>query len=105
MAARLETDRNEHWSAFGTTNGISRRFQELGRKVDSKAVSEFAAKLRYKRIEAGILVATNGITGDPDELSSAYQRVALEQADGRQILVLRWTRLKISSTPKTSPSS
>jgi hypothetical protein len=63
-------------------------------KVCSKMVSEFAAKLRYRRIEAGILVATNGITGDPVELTSAYQRVALEQADGRRILVVTLDQLR-----------
>jgi hypothetical protein len=48
-------------------------------KVDSGAVSKFGAKLRYRRIDTGILVAANGITGDSNELSSAYQIVAFEQ--------------------------
>lgn len=57
-------------------------------------VSEFVAKLRCKRIEAGILVATNGITGGPAQLTSVYQRVALEQADGRRILVVTLEQLR-----------
>ena len=63
-------------------------------KVDSGEVSKFASKLRYRRINTGILVAANGITGDPSELRSAHQIVAFEQQGGHRILVVTLEQLQ-----------
>jgi hypothetical protein len=56
--------------------------------VDSASVTEFASKLRYKGISLGVLVAANGITGNKEDLTSAHFRLAIEQSEGRRVLVV-----------------
>ncbi|WP_177240647.1 restriction endonuclease [Nonomuraea wenchangensis] len=56
--------------------------------VDAKAISAFINKLENRSIELGILVAASGVTGDPSELTSAYQTASMAQARGRRLLLL-----------------
>lgn len=56
--------------------------------VGSSVVRDFAGKLRNKSVSAGIIVAANGITGDPESRTAAYQVVTVEQSHGRRIMVV-----------------
>jgi transcriptional regulator with XRE-family HTH domain len=47
VAARLETDRNEHWSAFGTTNVLVHRVSALADMQSGGRVIEAAADISY----------------------------------------------------------
>ncbi|MGA9309320.1 MAG: helix-turn-helix transcriptional regulator [Pseudonocardiaceae bacterium] len=47
VAARLETDRNEHWSAFGTTNVLVHRVSALADMHSGGRVIEVAADISY----------------------------------------------------------
>lgn len=57
--------------------------------VGSMEVAWFDTKLRVRSRTTGVLIAMNGITGDPHSLTSANQIVSLALAEGRSILVLR----------------
>ncbi|MDG4795080.1 restriction endonuclease [Micromonospora sp. WMMD1082] len=54
--------------------------------VDAPTVGTFIDKMRNRRVELGILVAANGITGDPRSLSAAHHKVAMAQGDGLRVL-------------------
>lgn len=56
--------------------------------VSSSEVSWFNTKLRLRGLSFGILVATNGITGDPNHLTSARQIVAQALSESRQLIVI-----------------
>ena len=45
--------------------------------VDSAAVAFFANKVRTRHLECGFLVATNGVTGDPVNITAAHQHIDL----------------------------
>ncbi len=47
VAGRLETDRNEHWSAFGTTNVLVHRVSALADMQSGGRVVEAAADISY----------------------------------------------------------
>src|SRR5262249_29417065 len=47
VAIRLETDRNEHWSAFGTTNVLVHRVSALADMHSGGRVIEAAAEIPY----------------------------------------------------------
>jgi transcriptional regulator with XRE-family HTH domain len=47
VATRLETDRNEHWSAFGTTNVLVHRVSALADMQSGGRVIEAAADISY----------------------------------------------------------
>lgn len=56
--------------------------------VGVTAVTDFIFKLMAKSVEVGIMVAANGLTGDPQELTASYQRISLSQSKGHRVLVL-----------------
>jgi hypothetical protein len=64
--------------------------------VDSATIRDFVTKVRNCRLEFGILIAANGITGDPHQRTSANDivRQAFER-DNIKILVI--TRAEIES--------
>jgi hypothetical protein len=64
--------------------------------VNSATVDSFITKVRSARLELGILVAANGVTGDPAERTAANDviRRAFDR-DGIKILVV--TRTEIES--------
>jgi Restriction endonuclease len=69
-----------------------------GKPVDSKALRDFAGKMDDRSVEAGVLVSTNGITGDPDDLTAAHQVIVTQQAKGRRIVLLTLDQLRTLKT-------
>jgi hypothetical protein len=66
--------------------------------VGSGTVSDFIFKLDAKYVELGIIVAANGITGDPEDATSAYHRISIAQSKGRRVLVIDLDSLKAIET-------
>lgn len=56
--------------------------------VSSIEVNWFASKLESRGRDFGILVANNGITGDPADLTAAHSILARHLERGRQIIVI-----------------
>lgn len=59
--------------------------------VGSQEVSYFANRLRHRGCDHGILFATNGVTGVPEELTAAHFEVATALASGIRVMVLTGT--------------
>jgi hypothetical protein len=59
--------------------------------VGSEQVSWFLTKIRHRGVRFGILIAANGITGDPEHLSRAHFQVGVELATHgiRMVIVTR----------------
>lgn len=69
--------------------------------VDSATLTVFAAKLRRFRVDFGILVAANGITGDPQEKTAAHAHLRyVYERDGMIIVVV--TRAELESLTDTA---
>lgn len=64
--------------------------------VDSAAVEGFIAKVRAARLDMGILVAANGITGDPQQRTAANDSIR-RAFDRDNIKLLVVTRTEIES--------
>lgn len=58
------------------------------KSVGSEEVSWFDTKLRSRGLAFGILIAANGITGDPLDTTSGHRIVAQALSEGRQIVIL-----------------
>jgi hypothetical protein len=71
-----------------------------GSAVSAHEVGWFLHKLRERGRPFGILVAANGITGDPGLLNQAQQVVAAALREARELLVL--TRDEIESLADTN---
>jgi len=56
--------------------------------LGSEEVSWFDSKLRRRAQPFGILIATNGITGDPNELTSAHDIISTALTENRQLVVI-----------------
>lgn len=56
--------------------------------VSSNEVSWFLNKLRSRGLDFGILIATNGITGDATDLTAAHNLVSAALLDRRKLIVL-----------------
>jgi hypothetical protein len=61
--------------------------------VDAATVNGFASKIRHRGCSLGVLVAANGVTGDPHEGTAAYQSAALALVEHTRILLLTTTDL------------
>ena len=57
-------------------------------KVDSMSVSWFDHKLRGRGLSLGILIATQGIAGDPQKLTDAHIIITQALPQGRRIIVI-----------------
>ena len=57
-------------------------------RVGSTEVSWFDTKLRSRGLSFGVLVATNGITGDEGDLTAAHSIVAAALREGRRLVVI-----------------
>ena len=64
--------------------------------VNSATVDSFVAKVRSSRLELGILVAANGVTGDSVERTAAND-VIRRAFDRDNIKILVITRMEIES--------
>lgn len=54
----------------------------------SQEVSYFVSRLRQRGCDHGILLATNGITGIPEDLTRAHFEIATALAEGIRVLVV-----------------
>lgn len=61
--------------------------------VGSAEVNWFDTKLRNRGLNFGVLVATNGITGNAVDLTAAHSIVAAALREGRRLLVVRTEEL------------
>jgi hypothetical protein len=68
--------------------------KDWARPVDSKTVGYFINILANRGVEAGILVAANGVTGDPEELSRAHALGISAIARGIKVLILTTTEIE-----------
>lgn len=57
-------------------------------KVDSMNVSWFDHKLRTRGLSLGILIAAQGITGDPQKLTDAHLTIIQALPQGRRMIVI-----------------
>lgn len=62
--------------------------------IDAATVNSFAIRIRHRGCTLGILVAANGVTGDPHERTAAYQSAALALADGTRMLLVTTADLR-----------
>jgi hypothetical protein len=61
-------------------------------------MSWFDTELRNRGLSFGILIAINGITGDPAALTAAYSTIARALAEQRQILIFNGAELSALRT-------
>ena len=71
-----------------------------GNPVGSMEVSWFASKLEERGRDYGILIANNGITGDPADLTNAHHIIATHLAKGRYLIVINRNEIMQLRTPK-----
>src|SRR6266568_1388007 len=69
-------------------------------KVDSMNVNWFDSKLKSRGLSLGILIAAQGITGDPQRLTDAHHIITQALPEGRRIIVI--TRKDIEDLTSTS---
>lgn len=74
--------------------------KDWARPVDTKAVGYFINILANRSVEAGILIAANGITGDREELSRAHALGVSAVARGIKVLIM--TTAEIQSLTSTA---
>jgi hypothetical protein len=67
--------------------------------VGSSEVSFFAQKLKHRGLDHGILIASNGITGSPEDLRSAHHQITMALSERLHILVV--TREEIQKLAAT----
>ncbi len=67
--------------------------------VSSIEVNWFCQKLASRGLDFGILIASNGITGNADDLNAAHNTIAFHQAQKRTVIVI--TREEIVSLKTT----
>jgi hypothetical protein len=68
--------------------------------VDASTVNGFASKIRHRGCTLGVLVAANGVTGDPHQQTAAYQSAALALVEHTRILLLTTTDLSALTCSK-----
>lgn len=66
--------------------------------VSSAEVSWFAEKLESRGLDFGILIAANGITGNPTDINRAHNIVARHLGQGRRIIILKRSEIELLST-------
>lgn len=69
-------------------------------KVSGQEIVVFANSMRGRSCRDGILIAANGITGDPGQLTEAHFEISVAARSGQRILVL--TRQEIESFEKSA---
>jgi hypothetical protein len=56
--------------------------------VGSSSIGAFVDKLRDRHVDLGILVAANGVTGDPTYLRAAHHKAASAQTSGFRVILI-----------------
>jgi hypothetical protein len=86
---------------FFLPNLILVECKKWSNSVGSSEVSWFDTKLRNRGLSFGILVATNGITGDTINLTAAHSIVAAALKEGRRLVVIGTQELAaLTQTPQ-----
>jgi hypothetical protein len=67
--------------------------------VDSATIGSFVDKLTNRCIELGVLVVANGVTGDPEEMSSAYDKAKMALQRGHRLLLISLDDITSLNTP------
>ena len=67
-------------------------------KVGSHEVRNFTQELQERSLHFGVLIATNGVTGDPHDLSNAHHAIAFAQSQGYRIIVITRTEIETITT-------
>jgi hypothetical protein len=62
--------------------------------VGSEEVRIFIDRMRERACQAGVLVAANGLTGDPGSLDAAHRHIARALEENMHVLVLRMSELE-----------
>ena len=62
--------------------------------VSSEQVGWFDTKLRNRGVGFGVLVATNGITGEPRSITAAHQVIAAALRENRRMIVVKSEELR-----------
>jgi hypothetical protein len=68
--------------------------------VGSQEISYFAARLRQRNCDHGMLVAANGVTGVAADITAAHFQLATALASGIRILVFTLDELRVLATTK-----
>ena len=63
-------------------------------RVGSDEVAWFDTKIRHRGLSFGILVTTQGVTGDPDSLTAAHSIVSAALKEQRRLIVITTTELQ-----------
>lgn len=74
---------------FFLSNIILIECKNWSNSVGSIEVNWFDTKLRNRGLDFGVLVATNGITGDANDLTAAHSIVAAALRERRRLVVIR----------------
>jgi hypothetical protein len=78
---------------FFLPNIILVECKNWSKSVGSAEVNWFDSKLRNRGLNFGVLVATNGITGNAEDLTAAHSIVAAALREGRRLVVVRTQEL------------
>ena len=76
--------------------------QELVDDGGQQRVSSFIPKLRNHGIDFGILIAANGITGNPEDGDRTHHQVSLALASKIQLIVITRKEVEAVSRAPTS---
>jgi len=82
-----------HEGLFFLPNIILVECKNWSSSVGSAEVNWFDSKLRNRGLNFGLLVATNGITGNPEDLTAAHSIVAAALREERRLVVIRTQEL------------
>src|SRR5262245_60419171 len=74
---------------FFLTNIILVECKNWSNAVGSAEVNWFDSKLRNRGLDFGVLVATNGITGDANDLTTAHSMVDATLRERRRLVIIR----------------
>ena len=85
---------------FFLSNIILVECKNWSNPVSSIEVSWFDTKLRNRGLNFGILVAANGITGNPSDVTAAHNTIAGALKEGRRLIV--FTRKEIQDLTDSS---
>ena len=69
-------------------NSILIECKNWSSQVGAPEITIFKDKLKSRDCKYGILIAANGITGDPHELTGAHNKISMALSEGVWILVI-----------------
>ena len=111
VAARLDIDRNEHWSAFGTTNVLVHRVSALADMQSGGRVIEAAADIPYgdlmhlprERRASHLLDVTRGHLQAGQRDQAAATLLAADQLAPEEVRCRHLTKLIITDVVRSYP--